>query len=79
MTEATQANSIEQATLEELASAIAELQEYRDRLVNETMTAAKKAKVMKAQAQGNLDPTLTKIDAMLTELRERQATLADEN
>ncbi|MGD1859540.1 MAG: hypothetical protein ACFB0E_06160 [Leptolyngbyaceae cyanobacterium] len=79
MTEATQANSVEQATLEELAMAIAELQEYRDRLLNETMTAAKKAKVMKSQAQGSLDPTLTKIDAMLAELRERQAVLTSEN
>ena len=79
MTEATQTNPIEQATPEELTAAIAELQEYRDRLVNETMAAAKKAKVMKSQAEGNLDPTLTKIDAMLAELRQRQATLTSEN
>lgn len=79
MTEATQTNSIDQATPEELETAIAELQEYRDRLVNETMAAAKKAKVMKSQAVGNLDPTLAKIDSMLAELRERQAALTSEN
>ncbi|NER83672.1 MAG: hypothetical protein F6K42_29820 [Leptolyngbya sp. SIO1D8] len=79
MAELTQSNSIEQATLEELSSAIAELQEYRDRLVNETLAAAKKAKVMKGQAQTNLEPTLAKIDAMLEELRQRQATLSTEN
>ncbi|MEM6521968.1 MAG: hypothetical protein AAF892_08755 [Cyanobacteria bacterium P01_D01_bin.71] len=78
MTEATQANPIDQATLEELAIAIAELQEYRNRLVGETMTAAKKAKVMKAQAQGSLDPTLEKIDAMLAELRERQVAFTND-
>ncbi|NEQ42807.1 MAG: hypothetical protein F6K00_04275 [Leptolyngbya sp. SIOISBB] len=79
MTETTQSNPIEQATPEELAAAIAELQEYRDRLVNETMTAAKKAKVMKTQAQGSLDPTLSKIDAMLSELHKRQAALTSGN
>lgn len=79
MTETTQSNPIEQATPEELAAAIAELQEYRDRLVGETMAAAKKAKVMKTQAQGSLDPTLSKIDAMLSELHERQAALTSGN
>ena len=79
MTELTQSNPIEQATPEELAAAIAELQEYRDRLVEETMTAAKKAKVMKTQAQGSLEPALAKIDAMLSELRERQAALTNGN
>jgi hypothetical protein len=79
MAELTQSKPIEQANLEELTSAIAELQEYRDRLVNETISAAKKAKVMKGQAQNNLEPTLAKIDAMLAELRQRQATLTNEN
>lgn len=73
MTEVTQSNPIDQATPEELATAIAELQEYRNRLVDETISAAKKAKVMKGQAQTNLEPTLAKIDAMLEELRQRQA------
>ncbi|NJN22003.1 MAG: hypothetical protein HC812_13510 [Leptolyngbya sp. RL_3_1] len=79
MAEVTQSKPIEQANLEELTSAIAELQEYRDRLVNETISAAKKAKVMKGQAQNNLEPTLAKIDAMLAELRQRQATLTNKN
>jgi hypothetical protein len=79
MAELTQSKPIEQANLEELTSAIAELQEYRDRLVNETISAAKKAKVMKGQAQNNLEPTLAKIDAMLAELRQRQAALTTEN
>ena len=79
MSELTQSNPIEQATPEELATAISELQEYRDRLVNDMMATAKKAKVMKSQAEGNLDPILTKIDAMLAELRERQASLTSTN
>lgn len=79
MAESTQSTTIEQANLEELTSAIAELEEYRERLVNETLTAAKKAKVMKTQAQNNLEPALAKIDTMLEELRQRQAVLASEN
>lgn len=75
MTELTQSKSIEQANLEELTSAIDGLQEYRDRLVRETMATAKKAKVVKAQVQTNLAPNLTKIDAMLEELRQQLATL----
>lgn len=75
MPELTQSNPIEQATPDELASAIAELQAYRDRLVSETLSAAKKAKVMKGQAHNNLEPTLAKIDAMLAELHQRQAAL----
>ncbi|MEO1208921.1 MAG: hypothetical protein AAFX78_05185 [Cyanobacteria bacterium J06638_20] len=75
MSELTQSEPIEQATLDELAAAIAELQEYRERLVSETLSAAKKAKVMKGQAQGNLEPTLARIDAMLQELQQRQAEL----
>ncbi len=75
MTELTESNSIEQVNLEELTSAIAELQDYRDRLVRETLSTAKKAKVVKTQVQTNLEPTLTKIDAMLEELRQQLATL----
>lgn len=78
MTESTQSHSIEHANLEEVASAIAELEQYRERLVSETLTAAKKAKVMKGQAENNLEPTLAKIDGMLVELRHRQATLTAE-
>lgn len=79
MAELTQSASIDQASLEEVAEAISELQAYRERLVSETMAAAKKAKVMKGQAQTNLDPILVKIDAMLAELHQRQAALNAEN
>ena len=75
MAELTQSTSIEQATLEELNAIIVELEQYRERLVNDTLEMAKRAKVMKAQAQANLEPALERIDAMLEELRKRQATL----
>jgi len=73
MAELTHPDSIEQASPEDLASAIAELEQYRERLLNDTLDMAKRAKVMKAQAQANLEPALASIDVMLAELRQRQA------
>lgn len=75
MTELAQSISFDQANLEELAAAIAELEQYRERLVNDTLAAAKKAKVMKSQAQEGLEPALANIDAMLEQLRQRQNAL----
>lgn len=77
MAEMTQSNPMDQATPEELTDAIAELERYRERLVNDTMDMAKRAKVMKTQAQANLEPNLARIDAMLQELRQKQAEVAD--
>lgn len=79
MVELTQQNPIDQATPEDLVLAIADLEQYRERLVNDTMNVAKRAKVMKTQVQSNLEPALARIDAMLDELRQKQALLAEEN
>ena len=68
--------SIEQATPEELAEIIAELEQYRERLVNDTLSMAQRAKVMKAQAMALLEPNLAQIDAQLQALRQRQSALA---
>ncbi|MEO0532469.1 MAG: hypothetical protein AAF215_01205 [Cyanobacteria bacterium P01_A01_bin.123] len=73
----TQSKTMDQATPEELIEAIAELEQYRERLVNDTMDMAKRAKVMKTQAQANLEPSLAKIDATLEALRQKQAEAAD--
>ncbi|NJR37784.1 MAG: hypothetical protein HC781_01775 [Leptolyngbyaceae cyanobacterium CSU_1_4] len=70
MTESTPA-----ATPEELTEAIAELEQYRDRLVNDTLSMAQRAKIMRAAALANLEPELAKIDAALQALRDQQATL----
>jgi hypothetical protein len=59
---------------QELAEVITELEEYRERLVNETMETAKKAKMMKASVMAQLEPELAKIDGILQQLREKQAT-----
>jgi hypothetical protein len=68
--------TFDQATPEELSEAIAELEQYRERLINDSMTMAQRAKVMKSQAQARLDPNLAQIDALLQTLREKQAALA---
>jgi capsule polysaccharide export protein KpsE/RkpR len=63
------------ATPEELTEAIADLEQYRDRLVNDTLAMAQRAKIMRAAALANLEPELAKIDATLQALRDQQATL----
>ncbi|MGB8698986.1 MAG: hypothetical protein WCD18_06180 [Thermosynechococcaceae cyanobacterium] len=62
-------------TTQALAEAIAELEAYRERLVNETMTTVQRAKLPQSKANALLGPELTKIDAMLQTLRDRQAAL----
>jgi capsule polysaccharide export protein KpsE/RkpR len=60
---------------EQIAETIQELEQYRDRLINETMDTAKRAKLMKSAVMTQLEPELTKIDAALQHLREQQAEL----
>jgi capsule polysaccharide export protein KpsE/RkpR len=71
--------SMDQATPEELTEIIAELEKYRERLVNDTLSMAQRAKVMKAQALAHLEPNLAQIDAQLQALRQRQAALTTGN
>ena len=79
MTDMQELNPIDQATPEELLEVIAELEEYRERLVNDTLSMAQRAKIMKAQAMANLEPQLAQIDAQLQVLRQRQAVLTAGN
>ena len=66
-------------TAEELAELIVEFEKYRDRLVTETTTAAKKAKLSKKATMAKLEPQLADIDAKLQRLREQQAILSASN
>lgn len=79
MAETQELTPIDQASPEELTEIIAELEQYRNRLVDDTLAMAQKAKVMKAQAMASLDPQLAQIDAQLQALRQRQAALTGEN
>lgn len=79
MAETPELNSIDQATPEELTEIIADLEQYRERLVNDTLSMAQRAKITKAKAMSNLEPNLTQIDAQLQALRQQQAVLTPSN
>lgn len=64
-------------TAQDLAEIIAEFEQYRDRLVNETMEAAKKAKLSKKVAMTKLEPQLEVIDTKLEQLRQQKANLTE--
>lgn len=71
--------SSNQTNPQELSEIITELEQYRERLVNDTLSMAQRAKVMKAQALALLEPNLAQIDATLAELRQQQAALTAGN
>ena len=60
-------------TPEQLAEVIAEFEQYRDRLYNETIASAKKAKLPKKVAMAQLQPQLDQIDSKLEQLRNQYA------
>lgn len=66
-------------TPQDVAEVIAELEQYRERLVQETTETAKRAKLMKVSVMAKLEPELAKIDSALQELREQQAALSVSN
>ncbi len=72
MTEPSEMTTTEQATNEELTEVIAEFELYRQRLVNDTMEAGKKAKLTKSAVLAQLEPELNKIDSILEGLRQQQ-------
>lgn len=79
MAEASELEVTNPPTAQELAEVIAELEQYRERLVNETLTVAQRAKVLKTKAMAQLEPELNQIDATLQELRKQQAALTASN
>ncbi|NJK50828.1 hypothetical protein HC931_24375 [Candidatus Gracilibacteria bacterium] len=66
----------EQVTAQELAEVIEEFERYRERLLNETIETAKRAKLMKSAVMAKLEPELAKIDATIKALQEQQADLS---
>jgi hypothetical protein len=67
------------ADLQELVESIAALEEYRERLVADTMTMAQRAKITKSQVMANLEPELQQIDNTLQQLRDQQTALVGSN
>lgn len=76
MADTQELNPLDQASPEELTEVITELEQYRERLVSDTLSMAQKAKVMKTQAMSSLEPQLAQIDMQLEALRQRQTALA---
>ncbi|NEQ96896.1 MAG: hypothetical protein F6K30_09250 [Cyanothece sp. SIO2G6] len=66
----------EPITAEAIAETIVEFEQYRERLLNETLTAAKKAKMSKKATMAKLEPELEKIDAVIQNLRVQHAAMA---
>jgi hypothetical protein len=64
MADSAESTAVEQATSQELTEIIAELEQYRERLVNDTLSMAQRAKIMKSQALASLEPSLAQIDAL---------------
>ncbi len=50
---------------------IAEFEQYRERLLNDTMEAGKKAKLSKSAVMAQLEPELAKIDGVINQLRQQ--------
>ncbi len=67
------------ATLPELEETIAEMEAYRERLVNDMTTMAQRAKISKSQMMTNLEPELNQIDSALHQLREQKTSLVSAN
>ncbi|MEH2070751.1 MAG: hypothetical protein V7K47_21755 [Nostoc sp.] len=79
MDETSESTTNNDVTAQDIAEAIAELEQYRERLVKETTETAKRAKLMRVSVMAKLEPELAKIDAALQELRDRQASLSESN
>jgi hypothetical protein len=79
MDEISELTPTDNVTAQDVADAIAELEEYRERLVQETTETAKRAKLMRVNVMAKLEPELAKIDSALEELRNQQASLSVSN
>ena len=63
---------------EEVAAVLAEFEQYRQRLLDDTIAAAKKAKMPKSEVMAKLEPELAKIDGMIENLKQQYASLTAE-
>ncbi|MEH1788906.1 hypothetical protein [Nostoc sp.] len=79
MDETSELTTTNNVTAQDVAEVIAELEQYRERLVQETTETAKRAKLMKVSVMAKLEPELAKIDSALQELRNQQAALSVSN
>jgi hypothetical protein len=79
MDETSEFTTTDNITPQDVAEVIAELELYRERLVQETTETAKRAKLMRVNIMAQLEPELAKIDSALQELRNQQVALSVNN
>jgi hypothetical protein len=66
-------------TAQDVAEVMEELKKYRERLVNNALETAQRAKLKQSAAMAQIEPELEKIDAALQDLQVQQAALATSN
>ena len=62
-------------TAQDLAAVIEEFEQYRERLLSETMKTAQRAKLPKKTVMAQIEPELAKIDTALLTLRQQLSEL----
>lgn len=75
MTNPSETTAAEPVSLEELMEVIEQFEQYRERLLNDSMETAKRAKMKKSEVMAQIQPELDKIDTALEQLRKQQAIL----
>ena len=68
-------NNAASPSLEELVEVIEQFEQYRERLISDSETTAKRAKMKKSEMMAQIGPELNKIDAALEQLRAQHASL----
>jgi archaellum component FlaC len=68
-------NNTTTPTLEEINEVLGELEQYRDRLINDMTEAAKKAKIMKSTMMQHIEPEVKDIDAKIAGLLQLKAQI----
>jgi DNA-binding transcriptional ArsR family regulator len=63
-------------TAAEIVEILGELEQYRERLINDMTDAAKKAKMTKAAMMQHIEPELKEIDLRIAGLRQLQSQQA---
>lgn len=66
---------VESATTQDIEKLIEEFEQYRERLLSETMTIGQRAKLPKKRVMAQIEPELAQIEAALLTLRQQQSQL----
>ncbi len=75
MTNSTDPQTHESVSLEELTEVIEQFEQYRERLLNDSMETAKRAKMKKTEVMAQIQPELDKIETALEQLRKQYEIL----